>query len=112
MEWCLRASTPISRKGGDEPRHISSPFSGSWRDPPAPGGEAVLALRHGRPFTGYCTLGPTSGYIFAAGRGMAGSSAPPSRNTRFGLSANTPRAAPYVHFSCPGSVAISFGQFG
>src|SRR4051812_748358 len=42
---------------------------------------------------------------------MAGNSEPPSRNIRFGLSAKMPRAAPYVHFSWPGNVAISLGQF-
>ena len=37
------------------------PFAGSWPDPPAPGGDAVFALRHGNPASGNCTLGPISG---------------------------------------------------
>src|SRR5258708_37079696 len=41
---------------------------------------------------------------------MFGNSPPPSRNTRFGLSAKMPRAPPYVHFSWPGSVARSLGH--
>src|SRR6185503_5014380 len=35
---------------------------------------------------------------------------PPSRYTRFGLSAKMPRAPPKVHFSWPGSVLRSFGH--
>src|SRR5262245_20004897 len=41
---------------------------------------------------------------------MFGNSPPPSKYTRFGLSAKIPRAPPYVHFSWPGSVLRSFGQ--
>src|SRR5262245_23629556 len=41
---------------------------------------------------------------------MFGNSPPPSRYTRFGLSAKMPRAPPYVHFSWLGSVARSLGQ--
>src|SRR5215472_17507408 len=86
------------------------PFAGSWREPPAPGGVVVLALRHGRPGMGNCTLGPISVSNLVGGRRIAGNSPPPSRNTRFGLSAKMPRAPPYVHFSWPGSVARSFGH--
>src|SRR6185436_20011551 len=41
---------------------------------------------------------------------MFGNSPPPSRKTRFGLSAKIPRAPPYVHFSWPGSVLRSCGH--
>jgi hypothetical protein len=86
------------------------PFAGSWREPPAPGGVAVLALRQGRPGTGNCTFGPMSGRSRTGGRLMFGNSPPPSRKIRFGLSAKMPLAPPYVHFSWPGSVLRSFGQ--
>src|SRR6185503_15790064 len=111
MRQCShRASTPSSRKGGCDPRHSSIPLAGSWPDPPAPGGVAWLALRHGTPPTGNWTLGPTSEYCLTSGRLRFGSSPPPSRYTRFGLSAKMPRAPPYVQPSCPGSVLRSFGQ--
>ena len=48
--------------------------------------------------------------VASAAARIFGSSPPPSRYTRFGLSAKMPRAPPYVHFSWPGSVLRSLGQ--
>ena len=62
------------------------------------------------PPSGNCTFGPISGNSRVCGRAIFGSSPPPSRYTRFGLSAKMPRAPPYVHFSWPGSVLRSCGH--
>ena len=55
-------------------------------------------------------LGPSCGSSAFLGGAIFGSSPRNSMYMRFGLSANTLSPAPYVHFSLPGSVLMSFGQ--